>query len=135
MESPLNIFLDWIDLESIDWKDLGTLLPAPISSIYFLACCIFLPFFPCRLAHRCLLFPPALKAVLCGQKESVTQFLSDHFSAHRAANHSSATSRTLAAHEEFKGQLASPLSWDQPGDSHIPVPQISAYPFFFSVAP
>ena len=49
----------------------------------FLGDCFFLAFFPCLLAHRCLLLPQ-LQAVLCGQKESVTQFLSDHSSAHRA---------------------------------------------------
>ena len=82
----------------------------------FLGNCFFLTFFPCLLAHRCLLFPQ-LQAVLCGQKESMTQFLSDHSSAHRAENDCFVMSHFLAAHEGLKGQLAFPPSENQPKDS------------------
>ena len=43
-----------------------------------------------------------LQAVLCGQKESMTQFLSDHPSAHRAENDCFVMSHSLAAHEGLR---------------------------------
>lgn len=41
-------------------------------------------------------------AVLCGQKESVTQLLSDHSSAHRAENDCFAMSHTWVSHEGLR---------------------------------
>lgn len=70
---------------------------------------------------------------LCGQKESMTQFLSDHSSAHRAENDCFAVSRTLAWHDGFRGELAFRASLYRPDASHVPVPWISACPFSLSV--
>ena len=93
------------DESSMDWKEgekpQHTLFQAPVRNMNFLGNCFLLAFSPRLLAHRCLLFPQ-LQAVLCGQKESMTQFLSDHSSAHRAENDCLVISHSLAAHEGLR---------------------------------
>ena len=58
----------------------------------------------------------------------MTQFLSDHSSAHRAENDCFVMSHSLAAHEGLKGQLAFPPSENQPKDSEGWFPEVLPAP-------
>lgn len=66
LESPL-------DTPCVDWKEhmrnqTIPLLQAPVRNMNLLGNCFFLAFFPCLLAHRRLLFPPAQSSFMWSER-------------------------------------------------------------------